>query len=80
MKEDGWKWIGGASMPPIDIEPSHQAAVSQLEIKKNPPTNCVFLNNNNKLQDEDCNNNNPLKVCTIGYGTVGLGASIGKYF
>ena len=62
----------------IEIEPSHQAAVSQLEIKKNPPTNCVFLSNN-KLQDENCDNGSPLQVCTIGYGTVGLGASIGMF-
>ena len=63
---------------PTEIEPSHQAAVSQLEIKKNPPTNCVFLSNN-KLQDENCDNGSPLQVCTIGYGTVGLGASIGMH-
>ena len=37
--EDGWKWIGGGPMPSQDIEPSHQAAVDLLEIRK--PTNCV---------------------------------------
>ena len=72
--EDGWKWIGGDSMPPQDIEPSHQASVSSLEI--DIPSNCVSLKNN-KLKDEDCTSGSPLRVCTIGYGSAGLGASIG---
>ena len=74
MLADGWKWVGGGSTPPQDIEPSHQASVSKFEIKK--PTNCVYLYGNNKLKDQECDKE-ALGVCTIGYGSVGLGASIG---
>ena len=73
-------------MPSQEIEPSHQASVDLLEIRK--PTNCVAfsartvmingdLGNAFELQDQDCNNGNPWIVCTISYG-IGLGASIGK--
>ena len=86
MLEDGWKWIGGGPMPSQEIEPSHQASVDSLEIRK--ATNCVSLmarftaanggTNVYELQDQACDNGNPWTICTIGYGSVGLGASIGK--
>ena len=86
MLEDGWKWIGGGPMPSQDIEPSHQAAVDLLEIRK--PTNCVTLmartvivngefGNAIELQDQDCDVTTKWIICTISYG-IGLGASIGK--
>ena len=86
MLEDGWKWIGGGPIPSQEIEPSHQASVDLLEIRK--PTNCVAftartimignqLGNAFELQDQDCNSGNPWIICTISYG-LGLGASIGK--
>ena len=86
MLEDGWKWIGGGPMPSQEIEPSHQASVDLLEIRK--PTNCVTLTarttapngvccaNAIELQDQDCHINKWI-ICTISYG-LGLGASIGK--
>ena len=73
-------------MPSQDIEPSHQAAVDLLEIRK--PTNCVTLmarttvtnevwGNAIELQDQNCDITTPWIICTISYG-LGLGASIGK--
>ena len=73
-------------MPSQDIEPSHQAAVDLLEIRK--PTNCVTLmarttvtngvwGNAIELQDQNCDITTPWIICTISYG-IGLGASIGK--
>ena len=87
MLEDGWKWIGGGPMPSQEIEPSHQASVDLLEIRK--PTNCVSLKartivtngvfgNAIELQDQDCGISKWI-ICTISYG-LGLGASIGKNF
>ena len=73
-------------MPSQEIEPSHQASVDSLEIRK--ATNCVTLMGRTiapngifstvfELQDQDCDNRNPWIICTIGYGSAGLGASIG---
>ena len=78
MTSDGWKWIGGGSTGPMNVEPSHQASVSSLAITM--PTNCVYLENN-QLKDRDCNDplGGPAHICTIGYGGVGLGASIGNH-
>ena len=84
MLEDGWKWIGGGPIPSQEIEPSHQTAVDLLEIRK--PTNCVTLSaritlpswtNDYELEDQDCGHKKWI-VCTINYGSAGLGASIGN--
>ena len=86
MLEDGWKWIGGGPIPSQEIEPSHQASVDLLEIRK--PTNCVTMTarttvtngvwgNAIELQDQNCDITTPWIICTISYG-LGLGASIGK--
>ena len=84
MLEDDWEWIGSSTMPSQKIEPSHQASVDLLEIRK--PTNCVTVmaritlpswTNVYELQDQDCDHKNWI-VCTINYGSAGLGASIGN--
>ena len=77
MTSDGWRWIGGGSTAPLDVDFSHQASVSSLAITI--PTNCVYLENN-QLKDRDCTDplGGPAHICTIGYGGVGIGASIGK--
>ena len=86
MLEDGWKWIGSDTMPSQEIEPSHQASVDLLEIRK--ATNCVSLMPRTiapngifatvyELFDQDCDTVKSWIICTIGYGSAGLGASIG---
>ena len=84
MLEDDWEWIGSSTMPSQPIEPSHQASVDLLEIRK--PTNCVTLSaritlpswtNVYELEDQDCDHKKWI-VCTINYGSAGLGASIGN--
>ena len=74
-------------MPSQEIEPSHQASVDLLEIRK--PTNCVTMTvrttapggvccaNDFELQDQNCDDTTKWIICTISYG-LGLGASIGK--
>ena len=79
---DGWKWIGGGSTAPMDLEASHQASVSSFEVSI--PTNCIYLENN-QLKDRVCGPTGDTlidyataQICTIGYGGVGLGSSIGN--
>lgn len=78
-KQDGWQWIGGGSVPPMEIEPSHQAAVNQLSVNGNDP--CVRLRGGLLLDDRECDKDYYI-MCMINYGASGLGESIAvpKYF
>ncbi len=71
---DGWRWLGGGSVPPLEIDPSHQAAVGEIDI--NGPKKCVKLKDDSlKLDDKDCDEEH-VQICTINYGGSGFGASI----
>ena len=76
MKADGWHWIGGGSTKSLYIDLSHQAAVNKFLVDEK--SNCIQLKKDTlELHDTTCGSTLP-KICTISYGGVGLGASIGK--
>ena len=81
QKGDGWKWLGGGSTPDLDVEPSHQSAVTNLHINHANP--CVrVVSANMRLDDppNSCTEAQYGHVCVISYGGLGFGHSIGIFF
>ena len=76
MAADGWKWIGSNPSNAVKIDVSQDAAVTSLQI--NNPSNCVYVDSNKRLNDEDCSTAQYAQICTVDYNAVlGIGASIG---
>ena len=76
MAADGWKWIGSNPSTAVKIDVSQDAAVTSLQI--NNPSNCVYMDSNKRLNDEDCSTAQYAQICTVDYNAVlGIGASIG---
>lgn len=73
MQADGWIWKGGGSVPSIEIDPSHQAAVTELKI--NSKEKCVKLKKDHKLDDKKCDEDH-LVICAVNKGAAGFGSSI----
>ena len=63
MAADGWKWIGSNPSAAVKIDVSQDAAVTSLQI--NNPSNCVYVDSNKRLNDEDCSTAQNAQICTV---------------
>lgn len=73
LSSDGWFWMGGGSIPPLPLAPSHGQAVKSFEA--NDKSGCVRLTNFKNLFDRDCGYKYDI-ACEISFGAPGLGSSI----